>query len=74
MSRLSYDDLIDEMSMTGAINLTDRIEKKLPAEMVDFLRQAGEAAQRRGQRLYLVVCKLLKSMSWEVSVNIIELD
>jgi len=35
-------------------NLSNRIQKQLPSELVDFLRLAGERAQRRGQKLYLV--------------------
>jgi len=42
------------MSKTGVINLAAAIRKRLPAELVDFLQQAGEAAQKRGQGLYLV--------------------
>ncbi|MDP3879311.1 MAG: CCA tRNA nucleotidyltransferase [Dehalococcoidales bacterium] len=40
--------------MTETINLSAKIEEKLPAELVDFMRQAGEAATARGQKLYLV--------------------
>ena len=40
--------------MNGTINLAGAIEKRLPAEMVDFLHQAGEVAQKGGQGLYLV--------------------
>lgn len=37
-----------------AINLSAEIEKQLPAELVDFLRAAGEAATAQGKHLYLV--------------------
>ena len=40
--------------MSGVINLAGAIRERLPAELVDFLRQAGEAAQKQGQGLYLV--------------------
>jgi len=36
------------------INLTDKIEKQLPAELVKFMQAAGEVAYSRGQSLYLV--------------------
>jgi tRNA nucleotidyltransferase (CCA-adding enzyme) len=40
--------------MTEGINLSERIEKQLPAELVNFMRRAGELAASRGQGLYLV--------------------
>jgi len=40
--------------MPEVINLASRIEKQLPAELVDFMQAAGEVAQRQKQRLYLV--------------------
>jgi len=40
--------------MTETINLTSKIEKQLPAELVNFMQVAGEVAQSQGQRLYLV--------------------
>ncbi len=36
------------------INLAGKIEKQLPAELVNFMRLAGEVAHHQGQRLYLV--------------------
>jgi len=39
---------------TPSINLSDEIEKQLPAELVGLTKFAGELAQRRGQNLYLV--------------------
>jgi tRNA nucleotidyltransferase (CCA-adding enzyme) len=35
-------------------SLTDRIEKQLPAELVAFIRQAGETVTAAGNKLYLV--------------------
>jgi len=40
--------------MTETINLANKIEKQLPAELVNFMQVAGEVAQNRGQSLYLV--------------------
>jgi len=40
--------------MSATINLTSRIEGQLPAEMVGFLKAAGESAEKRQARLYLV--------------------
>ncbi len=40
--------------MTETINLANKIEKQLPAELVNFMQVAGEVAQSRGQSLYLV--------------------
>ena len=40
--------------MPKIINLADRIEKQLPAELVRFMQAAGEIAYRQGQSLYLV--------------------
>ena len=40
--------------MPEIINLTSKIEKQLPAELVNFMRLAGEMAQSQGQSLYLV--------------------
>lgn len=36
------------------INLADKIEKQLPVELNDFMRQAGKLAASRGENLYLV--------------------
>ena len=35
-------------------NLARRLREQLPADLFDFIRQAGQAAERRRQRLYLV--------------------
>ena len=40
--------------MPDPVNLTGNIEERLPAELVEFIRAAGEMAQRKGQSLYLV--------------------
>jgi len=40
--------------MTEAINLSKQIQKQLPAELVDFVQQAGAMAGVQGQSLYLV--------------------
>ncbi|MGB2814359.1 MAG: CCA tRNA nucleotidyltransferase [Dehalococcoidales bacterium] len=40
--------------MPESKNLSSEIKKQLPDELVEFLRLAGELAQRRGQKLYLV--------------------
>ena len=40
--------------MPETANLTDRIEKQLPAELIGFIKQAGRLAACRGERLYLV--------------------
>jgi len=40
--------------MPDISNLSSEIEKQLPAELVDFMRRAGEVAASQGQSLYLV--------------------
>jgi tRNA nucleotidyltransferase (CCA-adding enzyme) len=40
--------------MSEVANLTTKIKNQLPEELVEFLRLAGELAQKRGQKLYLV--------------------
>jgi len=40
--------------MPNIINLSSKIEKQLPAELVNFMRTAGEVAHSQGQSLYLV--------------------
>ena len=40
--------------MSEIINLSHKIEKQLPAELVSFMRVAGEVAASQGQSLYLV--------------------
>jgi len=40
--------------MPETINLSRKIEKQLPTELVNFMRSAGEMAQSQGQSLYLV--------------------
>ncbi len=40
--------------MSKTINLASKIEKQLPAELVNFMQAAGEVAAAQGQKLYLV--------------------
>jgi len=40
--------------MTKITNLSSEMGKQLPAELVDFMRRAGEVAAGQGQSLYLV--------------------
>ncbi len=40
--------------MTENTNLSSKIEKRLPAELVGFMQTAGEVAANQGQSLYLV--------------------
>ena len=40
--------------MTGKLNLAVSIHERLPEDVVAFIRQAGQAARRRQQHLYLV--------------------
>jgi tRNA nucleotidyltransferase (CCA-adding enzyme) len=40
--------------MPKVINLASRIKRRLPAELIEFMRVAGELAQRQDQKLYLV--------------------
>jgi len=40
--------------MSETINLATEMEKQLPAELVEFMRTAGEVAASQGQSLYLV--------------------
>jgi len=40
--------------MPKITNLADKIEKQLPAELVNFMQAAGKVAQSREQNLYLV--------------------
>ena len=40
--------------MPKITNLASRIHEQLPADLIDFVKKAGEVAQRRQQRLYLV--------------------
>jgi len=40
--------------MPEIINLSNKIEKQLPAELVNFMQVAGEVTHSQGQRLYLV--------------------
>jgi tRNA nucleotidyltransferase (CCA-adding enzyme) len=40
--------------MPEKINLAKSIKEQLPDDLIDFIRQAGETAQKQQQRLYLV--------------------
>lgn len=40
--------------MPDVTNLADKIEKQLPAELVEFIKQAGELAASRGEKIYLI--------------------
>ena len=40
--------------MPEIINLADKMERQLPAELVSFMKQAGKLAASKGERLYLV--------------------
>ncbi len=40
--------------MPEIINLSNKIEKQLPSELVNFMQVAGEVAHNKGQNLYLV--------------------
>ncbi|MEE9366332.1 MAG: CCA tRNA nucleotidyltransferase [Dehalococcoidales bacterium] len=40
--------------MNEVTNFTSKIKKQLPSELVEFMRLAGELAQKREQKLYLV--------------------
>ncbi len=40
--------------MADITNLSDAIEKQLPAELVEFMQEAGLVAAGRGENLYLV--------------------
>lgn len=42
------------MKTSQIINLATQVTEQLPGELVRFMRTAGEVAQRRGQKLYLV--------------------
>ncbi len=45
---------LNNKKMSEITNLASKIEKYLPAELVDFMQTAGEAAASRGENLYLV--------------------
>ncbi len=44
----------NEGKMPDIINLSNKIEKQLPAELVNFMQVAGDMAASQGQNLYLV--------------------
>ncbi|MBI4267011.1 MAG: CCA tRNA nucleotidyltransferase [Chloroflexi bacterium] len=43
-----------KMASADVINLSPRMENQLPPELVSLMRLAGEAAHKRGEKLYLV--------------------
>ena len=45
---------LNNKEMPETVNLASKIEKYLPAELVDFMRAAGQVVASRGQNLYLV--------------------
>jgi tRNA nucleotidyltransferase (CCA-adding enzyme) len=42
------------MNSSAIVNLAGSIKEQLPSDIISFIRKAGEAAQKRQQRLYLV--------------------
>jgi tRNA nucleotidyltransferase (CCA-adding enzyme) len=46
--------LHDKMSVSETVNLSKNIKEQLPADIIDFIKRAGDAAEKRQQRLYLV--------------------
>lgn len=52
--KLCYNNQPPNRKMPETANLADRIEKQLPAELINFIRRAGRLADGRGERLYLV--------------------
>ncbi|MFA5309601.1 MAG: hypothetical protein WC370_08995 [Dehalococcoidales bacterium] len=42
------------MNAPSAVNLAGNIEEQLPLDIIDFIRKAGDAAEKQQQRLYLV--------------------
>ncbi|MFC2031823.1 CCA tRNA nucleotidyltransferase [Chloroflexota bacterium] len=46
--------LISQKKMSQIINLVSKIEQQLPAELVNFIRLAGDIAHKQKQNLYLV--------------------
>jgi tRNA nucleotidyltransferase (CCA-adding enzyme) len=43
-----------KMSAPETINLSTNIKEQLPLDIIDFIKKAGDAAEKRQQRLYLV--------------------
>jgi tRNA nucleotidyltransferase (CCA-adding enzyme) len=42
------------MSNSKPINLAKRLQEQLPADLIDFIKKAGDIAEKQQQRLYLV--------------------
>ncbi len=45
---------MDKRKVPASINLSDKMRKQLPAELVNFMQVAGKIADNQGQSLYLV--------------------
>jgi len=56
--------------MPELINLSSKIEKQLPAELVVFMRQAGEIAASQGQNLYLVGGVVRDLLLWRTNLDL----
>ena len=48
------DILLGKMSAPKTINLAGSIKEQLPADIINFIKKVGNAAERQQQRLYLV--------------------
>ena len=46
--------LLGKMSASKTINLAESMKAQLPADIIDFIRKTGDAAEKLQQRLYLV--------------------
>src|SRR4030042_465027 len=46
--------LLGKMSAPKTINLAESMKEQLPADIIEFIRKAGDAAEKLQQRLYLV--------------------
>src|SRR4030042_2403384 len=46
--------LLNKMSAADIISMAGNIKEQLPADIIDFIKQAGKAAEKRQQRLYIV--------------------
>ncbi len=51
---LDYKSMIAMVEMAEVINLSAKVTKQLPGELVNFMQVAGEVTHRQGQKLYLV--------------------
>src|SRR4030042_626996 len=46
--------LLNKMSAADIISMAGNIKEQLPSDIIDFIKQAGKAAEKRQQRLYIV--------------------